>query len=163
MASVEERLDALEAVQEIHRLKARYGTLMDARYDRKGPKTGAELEALADEAARLFTEDAEWDGGKTLGLARGRDAIRRRFLEPTLLFSWHLFVKPEIRVEGDRAEGTWDVLAPFTARDGRPHWMAGVEHDTYRRVDGVWLHQSMSLRVTLFAPHEDGWGKPPAR
>ena len=159
--ALEMRLARLEAEEEIRRLKARYGALVDARYGRDGPRPRAEIEPLAREIAALFTEDAVWDGGAGLGLCRGRDAIRERFLEPTLRFSWHYFVKPCIEVDGARARGTWDLLAPCTTRDGVASWMAGVEDDEYARVDGRWLHAAMKLRVVLFAPHSQGWA--PAR
>jgi len=155
--ALEARLARVEAEQEIQRLKARYGALVDARYDREGPKPRAELEPLARQIAELFTQDAVWDGGAGLGLCRGRAAIRERFLEPTLSFSWHYFVKPRIEVEGERARGSWDLLAPCTTRDGVASWMAGVEEDEYARVEGRWLHSSMKLRVVFFAPHERGW------
>ena len=155
--ALEARLARVEAEQEIQRLKARYGALVDARYDREGPRPRAELEPLARQIAELFTRDAVWDGGAGLGLCRGRDAIRERFLEPTLRFSWHYFVKPRIEVEGERARGSWDLLAPCTTRDGVASWLAGVEEDEYARVEGRWLHSSMKLRVVFFAPHERGW------
>jgi len=157
LRALEARLARVEAVQEIQRLKARYGALVDARYDRDGPRPRAQLEPLAGQIAELFTADAVWDGGAGLGICRGRAAIRERFLEPTLRFSWHYFVKPQIEVAGDRARGTWDLLAPCTTRDGVASWMAGVEDDEYARVDGRWLHSAMKLRVVLFAPHERGW------
>ena len=56
----------------------------------------AKLAETARAIAELFTEDAVWDGGKALGVARGREEIAARMREPTLLFSWHFFVKPRI-------------------------------------------------------------------
>jgi len=157
VAELEARLRVLEDREAIRELKARYAELVDARYRGGRPVPRAELEGLADRIAGLFSEDAEWDGGRTLGLCRGRDAIRERFLEPTLHFSWHYFVKPRIEVEGDRARATWDVLAPCTTPDDRAHWMAGVEEDEYVRQGGRWLHRRMRLRVVFMAPHDTGW------
>ena len=157
--ALERRVRAAEDVDAIQRLKARYGQLVDLRYDRKGPKGPDELEKLATQIADLFSADAVWDGGAGLGECRGRDAIRERFLKPTLRFSWHFFVKPHIEVDGDRAHGTWDILAPCTATDGTPMWMAGVEDDRYVREGGRWLHVSMKLRVVFMAPHAKGWSK----
>ena len=165
VCALEARIERLEAEEEIRRLKARYGALVDARYGPDGPLPRAEIEPIASEIAGLFSEEAVWDGGAALGLCRGRDAIRERFLEPTLRFSWHYFVKPHIEVEGARARGSWDLLAPCTTRDGVARWMVGVEDDEYARVDGRWLHTSMKLRVVLFAPHSEGWARalPPRR
>lgn len=151
---------AVEDVLAIQNLKSRYANLTDQRYDRKGIVEALVLQRLADEIAELFTEDAVWDGGATLGECRGRPAIRERFLKPTLRFSWHYFVKPDIRVDGDRASARWDILAPCTAGDGQRYWMAGTEDDEYERVDGQWLHSSMRLGVVFMAPFERGWGAP---
>lgn len=161
--ALEARVRAAEDVLAIQNLKSRYGALADARYDRNGVRPSEELARIADQIAALFTEDATWDGGAGLGVCRGRDEIRKRFLEPTLRFSWHYFVKPHITVEDDEARATWDILAPCTTRDGRAHWMSGAEDDTYRRVDGAWLHASMTLRLVFMAPHDAGWAKPRSR
>ena len=157
LARLERRVRTLEDVEAIRELKARYGELADRRYAGGKPAEGAVLEKLADELAGLFTEDAVWDGGRALGVCRGRAEIRERFLKPTLQFAWHYFVKPRIHVDGDSAHGRWDVLAPCTTLQGKPCWMAGVEDDEYRRVDGTWLHSAMKLEVVFMAPYDTGW------
>lgn len=161
LRALEARLGVLEDVEAIRLLKARYGELVDERYAGGAPRSPAELERIAGEIADLFTEDALWEGGAALGVCRGRAAIRERFAAPTLAFSWHYFVKPQIQVAGDAARARWDLLAPCTSRDGRAMWMAGVEDDEYRRVDGRWLHQRMALRVVFLAPHDRGWARKP--
>lgn len=157
IGELERRLTALEDVQAIHDLKARYGRLADARYGPDGIVAPDELARIADELTALFAPDAVWDGGPGLGVCRGQDEIRARFLAPTLRFSWHYFVKPRIVVDGERAHGTWDVLAPCSLRDGRPMWMAGSEDDSYVKRGGRWLHQSMKLSLVFMAPHDKGW------
>jgi hypothetical protein len=157
--AISTRLRALEDAEAIRRLKARYAELVDARYERGGPKPAAELERLAGEIAALFAEDAVWEAGGALGICQGRDAIRARMAEPTLLFSRHYFVNPRIEVRGDVATARWELLAPCTTTDGKPAWMAGVEDDAYARVGDAWLHTRMKLSVHFFAPHERGWGK----
>lgn len=154
VAELEARLQAVEDQQAIQKLKVRYGQLVDARYTRKGPKPRAEIEPIAREIAALFSADAVWDGGAGLGVCRGREEIYQRLLEPTLEFSWHFFLKPNIQVRGDTAAGTWDILSPCTTAEGRPMWMAGVEHDEYVREDGVWLHSGMRLEVVFMR----AWG-----
>ena len=157
IAALETRLARAEAHAEILGLKSRYGSLADARYSRKGPRSQPEIDAVADQLAALFTEDAVWEGGGALGRCEGRAAIRERFREPTLQYAWHFFVKPEIQVEGDRAKGTWDVLAMMTTKEGRAMWMVGVEHDEYAHVAGRWLHTRMQLESQLMAPYDRGW------
>lgn len=156
---LEARLEAVEAVEEIRRLKARYGELVDSRYGEQGPRPPKEIARIADEIVLLFAEDAVWDGGERLGAWRGRQEIRKRFLEPTLRFTWHYFVKPRIEVHGDRAVGRWDILAPCTFGNGKPAWMAGYEDDEYVKRDGRWLHSHMKLSVVFMAPHDRGWSR----
>jgi hypothetical protein len=159
IAALETRLEAVADVQAIERLKARYAELVDARYSRGAVVEAGKLADVAKQIGQLFTEDAVWDGGRALGLAKGRAEIAARMSEPTLLFSWHYFLKPRIEVSGDTATARWDILSPCTTKDGRPHWMAGFEDDTYRKVDGTWLHQGMKLTVVFLSPHETGWEK----
>jgi hypothetical protein len=157
LALLSARVRALEDAEAIRRLKARYAELVDSRYAKGGPRPPEDLARIAGEIAALFAEDAVWDGGAGLGLCRGRDAIRARMAEPTLLFSRHYFVNPQIDLDGDWARVRWELFAPCTLRDGRPAWMAGAEDDEYARVGGVWLHQKMALSVHFVAPHERGW------
>ena len=157
MTALETRLAEVEAHRAILDLKSLYGTLADARYTRKGPKPQSEIDVVADQLTELFSEDAIWEGGGALGRCVGREAIRARFREPTLHYSWHFFVKPEIRIDADRASGTWDVLAMITTREGRAMWMVGVEHDEYARIGGRWLHTRMQLDAQLMAPYDAGW------
>ena len=94
---------------------------------------------------------------RRLGVARGRDEIAARLAASTLVFSRHLFVKPRLDVDGDRATGRWDLLSPCTRPDGTSLWMAGYEDDVYARVDGVWLHRSMTLTTLFVSPAGTGW------
>lgn len=158
LASLTRRVQALEDAEAIRRLKARYAELVDSRYAKGAPKSATEIAPIAAAIAALFTEDAVWDGG-ALGVCSGRAAIRDRMAAPTLHLSRHYFVNPDIRLDGDRAHGRWELLAPCTSRENQPMWMAGVEDDDYERVDGVWLHARMKLGVHFFASHERGWAK----
>ena len=157
LARLEARLDAAESVLALHDLKARYGEVVDARFARGAPVGRGELDDLARRASELFTDDGVWDGGRGLGVARGRTEIAARLAAPTLVFSRHLFVKPRIEVDGDRATGRWELLSPCTRRDGTSLWVSGVEDDVYRRIDGVWLHASMSFTTFFASPAGRGW------
>jgi hypothetical protein len=159
IAELRVRVDASESALAIQNLKARYAAGVDARFSKGSVVDDARLAAVADEIAGLFTEDGVWDGGPALGVAAGRTEIAARMREPTLLFSWHFFLKPRIHVDGDTATARWDILSPCTTHDGTPHWMVGYEDDSYRRVQGEWLHERMKLTSVFMAPHETGWQK----
>jgi len=159
VAALRARLEATEAVQAIHNLKARYAQLVDERYSRGKVAAEEKVAAVAEQIAALFTEDGVWDGGRALGVSTGRSEIAARMREPTLVFSWHFFLKPQVHVEGDRARARWDILSPCTTKDGTPSWMVGFEDDEYARVDGSWLHTRMKLTTVFLSPHETGWQK----
>jgi hypothetical protein len=144
-------------VLEVHALKARYGELVDQRFSAGQLVDDDTLEAVTRAAADLFTADGVWDGGPGLGRQIGRAAIASRLARPTLTFSRHLFVKPRIHVDGDRAQGRWDLLSPCRRADGSSWWMCGYEDDEYAREDGIWLHRSMKLTTVFMARVEPGW------
>lgn len=159
LATLRRRVDTTESTLEIHALKARYGELVDQRFSTGGVVDPATLQRVTREAAELFTVDGVWDGGPGLGSVTGRPAIAARLGEPTLSFSRHLFVKPRIRVDCDRAWARWDLLCPCRRLDGSPYWMCGFEDDEYTRTDGVWLHRSMRLTTVFMGPVAEGWTK----
>ena len=159
VAELRVRLEAAEAVQAIQNLKARYAQLVDERYVRGKVAPEEKVAAIAEQIAELFTADGVWDGGPALGVSTGREQIAARMRAPTLVFSWHFFLKPQIHIDGDRARARWDILSPCTTKDGKPHWMVGFEDDEYARVGGAWLHTRMKLTSVFLAPHETGWQK----
>jgi hypothetical protein len=159
VAGLRRRVEAAESVIQLQELKARYGELVDRRFSAGQVVDGDTLRLISEEAAQLFTEDGIWDGGPGLGRQIGREAIADRLAEPTLTFSRHLFVKPRISVDGDRARGRWDLLSPCLREDGSSWWMCGYEDDEYARVDGVWLHRSMVLTTVFLSRAEPGWGR----
>lgn len=158
VAALRARVERAEAALAIHALKARYAQLVDERYARGAVAAPEVVAARADAIAALFTEDGVWDGGPQLGVSRGRAEIAARMRAPTLRFSWHFFVKPNIEVLGpDRARARWDILSPCTTAAGVPSWMTGFEDDEYARVGGEWLHARMRLSAVFLAPHATGW------
>ena len=68
MADIESRIQRLEDIEEIKQVKAKYCRFCDQGYDPDGIES-------------LFTENGVWDGGRTFGVAQGRDAIRRHLKE----------------------------------------------------------------------------------
>ena len=151
------RIDANEDVLRLQALKARYGELLDGRYSGGILVDQATLADIADQVASMFTVDAIWDGGPRLGVATGRPAIASRLRTPTLTFARHLFVKPQIQVDGDQASAQWDLLCPCRLADGSSYWMCGYEEDTYVRTGDVWLQQSMKLTTLFMSPVAEGW------
>ena len=134
-----DRIERLEAIEDIRNLKARYFRLMDTK----------QWDALA----QLFTADFKivspdgsvWlEGGEAYAqsLAKGlADAV-----------SCHQGLTGEIEIEDDdRASAIWamqDVIE-WTDRHPREGWKAilgrGHYHETYRREGGTWRIATLTL------------------
>ena len=131
---VSERLERLEAREQILELMSTYGATLDRR---DFPAFG-----------KLFAEDA------TYGNTHGREAIRA-LLEKTLAANpsnlpgpnSHLFFNPSIHVEGDRA--TAQSKGAYTVPDAATKTTVLVffvtYDDTFVRREGRWVFQSRSL------------------
>jgi uncharacterized protein (TIGR02246 family) len=124
---------ALEEIEAIKRVKARYFRLLDAQ--------------AWEEWAQVFTPDARLRWGPAPGdVFEGRDAIVagvRRALEGAT--SCHHGHMPEIELTGrDSARGIWameDVIdAPGWSLHGWGHY-----HEEYALVDGAWRIRSTTL------------------
>jgi hypothetical protein len=159
VAALKRRVTASESVLAIQALKARYSELVDRRFSKGAVVDAGTLARTADEVAALFTPEGVWDGGPGLGEVVGRPAIARRLREPTLVFSRHFFLNPQIDVHGESAYGRWDLLSPCRRADGTSYWMSGYEDDEYACTDGVWLHRSMKLTTVFMTPVDEGWTK----
>lgn len=143
-----ERIQRLEDIEALKRLKSRYAEICDTGYD-------------PDLLAPLFTEDAVWDGG-VLGRAEGRDAIRRFFAAASkvMIFAIHHVTNASIEVEGDLATGRWHLWQPTVHATGEQAlWIAGRYQDEYRREDGVWRFAKVTIRPNMISPYEVGWSR----
>ena len=154
--ALEKRMQALEDLEAINKLKARYTELVDERQWVKGKE---DLKVIASEIAKLFTEDGVWDSGKEFGICKGRKEIYEHFLQPAFKLGLHYFVKPHITIEGNKARGRWYLLLPGTTRDDTPVWMAGFEDDEYVKINGRWLQSHMKLTLLFLTPYDQGWVK----
>jgi len=143
---LEHRLQALEDAEAIRNLKAAYAAHCDNNYD-------------ADAIAAQFTEDAIWES-PALGNYVGREAIRRFFQGAAGIFSFaiHYSLNGQIYVEGDTARAQWYLFMPCTVADGaQARWRAGIDHEQYRRVGGVWLFSHKRSEPLMNATFADGW------
>lgn len=148
MRSLEERIQELEDLEAIRKLKFRYARFAD--------------EHDADSLAQLFTEDAVWEGGDEFGRHQGQQEIRAFVLESWERITWaiHLMTNGEIEIDpsGSEASGTWDLWEPATISN-QAVWMVGRYVDRYRKVDGQWLISYCELAFDFMTPFESGWVK----
>ena len=143
---IERRLRVLEDGEAIRNLKARYAALCDNQYD-------------ADGIASLFTEDAVWES-PALGRFEGREAIRNFFRGASSIFSFaiHYSLNGHIEIEGDQARARWYLFMPCTLAAGNQAvWRAGIDHETYARVDGRWMFRHKRSEPLMSVPFETGW------
>ena len=146
---MERRLQALEDAEEIRNLKAEYAAHCDDNYN-------------ADAIAAQFTPDAIWES-PTLGRYEGREAIRGFFQGAAGIFSFaiHYSLNGQIHVDGDTARAQWYLFMPCTVAAGnQATWRAGIDHEQYRRVNGVWMFSHKRSQPLMSASFEKGWAKP---
>lgn len=145
---IEQRLQALEDAEAIRNLKSEYAALCDDNYN-------------ADGIAALFTRDAIWES-PSLGRFEGREAIRVFFAGAGGIFSFaiHYSLNGHITVNGDTAHARWFLFMPCTiAETNTPMWRAGIDHESYARVGGIWLISHKRSEPLMNASFADGWAK----
>lgn len=143
------RIQRLEDLEEIRRLKHRYCGLCDDAFQ-------------ADEIAALFTDDGVWEAGEPWGNFIGPEAIAEFFkgMPEAVSYSVHALSNEEIDIEGDTAKAKWRTLIPVSLileGENVPHWMFCDYYDEYRKEGGVWKFSRIKADVTRTASHADGW------
>ncbi len=127
MSSVEDRLQRMEDLMEIHQLFIDYGMHLDA--------------GRFEEYSNLFATDGQIRLGP-LGKAQGREAIREtmtRALDGLVGTTYHVISSPTVQLNGDTA--TSEVMWTMIERgdDGQPRLsMLGRHRDELVREDGRW-------------------------
>jgi SnoaL-like domain len=146
LRALSERLEVLEAEEEIGRLMAAYVRARDFGED-----------AVAD----YFTADAVWEGvgdlAALLGRHEGQAAIAERFAAATPP-AVHLLANQSIQVHRDHALGTWTFLQP-TVFDERAIWLVARYHNDFQLSAGRWLLRHVRIEAIFQAAYEDGWAR----
>ena len=147
-SDLEARVRRIEDIEAIRRLKHLYASYCDDGYD-------------VDRLAELFLETAVWDGGM-LGRFEGIEAIRRFFqsCSKAVPFAIHQMTNEVLDVDGDRGTGRWYLWEPLVfAKGDRAMWLAGRYDDVYRRVNGTWRFETVTLEARMLSPYEQGFAK----
>ncbi|MBM4254455.1 MAG: nuclear transport factor 2 family protein [Deltaproteobacteria bacterium] len=151
-ADIERRLQALEDIEAIKKLKIRYCHCADTQDYVTFPT--------------LFTEDAVWDG-KPFGYAEGPKAIEeflRKAQSSALPFALHYVMNASVEVTGSTAVGTWYLLEPctMTMNDGRQSqavWGTATYENHFRKEHGEWKFTRVHLKPVFWTPFDQGWVK----
>jgi len=145
------RLQNLEDIMEISRLKAAYCEAVDGGWDRRTHR--------GEEVAALFVEDGVWDAGKVGGRGEGRQGIIDKINSFTQMpFALHRVTNPDIRVNGDEATGKWHIIAYLSQPDGTPVMFMGVYRDKFVRTPHGWRFKHLGGAAAYFASLREGWG-----
>jgi hypothetical protein len=151
MSDLERRIDTMESIEAIKKLKHQYCLYCDNGYDPDG-------------IASQFVEDGVWDGGDDFGRHEGRDAIHAHFaaVSGRIIFAAHMVMNEriEVDVDSDTARGFWWLIMPATMiEDGvkTAVWLLGEYDDRYVRRDGTWLYEALKVNIHFIKPHKDGW------
>jgi hypothetical protein len=148
LEELEQRLRALEDIEAIKKLKARYCAHCDNNYD-------------ADGIASLFTKEAVWDGG-SFGKHEGQEAIRIFFRGAPQIFPFaiHQVMNPIIEVKGEQATGSWYLFQPATLAEGdQAVWLAARYEEEYVKMGGEWKFKHLKVFPSFLTPYEQGWVK----
>ena len=149
LLALTERITRIEDLEAIKQLKALYCEICDDGHD---------PERIVD----VFTEDAVWEG-RGIGKAEGHAAIKRLFsgFRDTISYSQHMVMNPRISINGDRANGTWYFLGPFTFVEGnQAKWQAARYHEDYVKIEGEWKIKHLRVKgPRMSADYQEGWAK----
>jgi len=135
---IEQRLQVLEDIESIRKLKAAYCAACDDDHN-------------GDAVAALFAPNGTW-GAVGAPPETGTDEIAAFMYSVrnrgTMKRSAHQVFNPVIDVDGDAATGAWRFLMMYTAMDEQSFVrIIGTYDDTYVRTATGWKFQSLSVTI----------------
>jgi hypothetical protein len=144
---LEARVQALEEIEAIERLKARYCYLVDS--------------GQWQEVVKLFTKDARIEF--PFGAGKGTNAIvtfYRDTLPSQRSFILHMLHNPIVEVKGEKASGKWYYQSSGTVRStNRAQWGAGIYNDKFVKENGEWKFKEIVVKTIYSTPYDEGWAK----
>lgn len=157
LEELEKRLQILEDIEAIKKLKWRYAQICD--------------NGDVEDRSMLFTEDCvllsrqgDRGGERPKGvttITKGRDALRKRVAQTPKSITWkeHFFVQPDIEINGNKAKGLWRVWS-VANQDGKAVFGASLLDEEYEKINGEWLISKYDLTVFVRAPYGKTWEQP---
>ncbi len=153
LASLEQRIDALNAEDQARNLQNAYGYYIDRK--------------MWDDVTDLFTSDGVleiggvgiYDGPANIRRALERDGpagLKHGQLNDHPLFDTMIEIAPggmEARVRGL----DWGMLGDFSS--ARAEWSVSVYHNRFVQQDGVWKIREMRVFPLFKTDYSQGWGK----
>lgn len=150
LTALQRRLQTLEDIMEITRLKAAYCDAVDGGWDRRTHR--------GEEVAALFVADGVWDVGGGAGRGAGYGGIVKLIDSfQQMPFAFHRVSNPVIHIDGDQATGKWHLIAYLSQPDGTPVMYFGVYHDQFVRTPRGWKFKLLTCDTATMALLRDGW------
>ncbi len=158
MKTLEERIQRLEDLEDIRRLKHYY-------YCHCVDRAVAGDTGAAEEIVGRFADDivADFTG---LPLAEGKESVSAFYTQgvPSFL-SWcqHRVMNEVIDIDGDTAKAVWYIDCPASFREGNPvglegrGFIAGRYEEEYARIDGVWKWIKIIALLDVQKPFTQNW------
>lgn len=147
-ASLEARIQRLEDLEAIRKMKAEYVLACDER--RWG------------DAMRYFTPDAYVAFGPFGKFTSTRELARffEETMPVTIAFTIHRLCNPIIDVKGNTATGIWYCEIPSThIPTNTAILQQGTYYDDYIKDDGQWKHTRLDLVYSYITEFSEGWVK----
>ena len=145
---LEAKIKLLQDIEEIKKLKARYGYCVDSQ----------DYDGVMD----CFAKECKADYGM-FGKCNSRNEIEnwfRTIVPKAMPFCLHFMENPLIEVDGDRATGIWYFNVPVTnGEKNEASWMTGKYEDVYIREDGKWKYKELKCTIYYLSPLDKGWVK----
>jgi len=142
------RIQVLEDIEDIRRIKSLYCRICDCGWDKPGP-AGISLKDI-------FTVDGVWDNG--VSIIKIHESKRRQSGSPFKM-GVHYSINGSIEVNGDVGKGWWHGLIPLTTPDGEARWCAGIYEEDYQRTPTGWKYKKMKFHPAFMSPHKEGWAE----
>ena len=152
MTDLEARVQQLENINAIQQLKLSYADCISS-----GLSGG---EGFPRERFKnLFLPDATWEANH-YGQIEGADAIADFYAKVgpkvTFVLQYQIGHTVNVAPSGTEATGHCYVWEPSSI-SGRAIYSAGTYDENYKKVDGKWKFERVSVYIHFMTPYEDGW------
>lgn len=156
--TIEERIQNMEDIEAIKKLKYTYALALDEGYH-------------GDRVAALFTENGLWSISGVGGTAKGKDGIRQHTdnLGRDIRWGQHNIFAPviEISADGKSAVGKFNLLClltmvtPEDPNKNEAYVLSGKYTDKFVKIDDQWYFEELVGSIDQSAPWSEGWVKSP--
>jgi len=149
MNELQKRLALLEDKLAIYETMNRYEYYLDHK--------------MLDEFLDLFTEDAVADYD-LFGKIEGKESLRTFFKDyiggkTHFKFWFHMIHNGFVDIEGNSANGFWQLEMANTFEDIGATWMLATYNNRFARMKNEWKLKEVNLVIHMLTPYREGWDR----